>query len=804
MGDGIQKKFALIVNGDSEVRHLGNVNRAVQALRKEGAYEISLLSTENPSTPVEHFEKADPKGLNRLIEGLKSKMDDDDLLVVYFTGHGDSGSQGEGCLALPSGCLSLGSVAADLKTLSYGKRILVMDNCYSGSGFNLFTDAKTTVASQGSPGEKVSCQLFSPHFWSNQVTDFDQDGKISVQERFQFAIEQGHSASLLQFYSPEPISFSGSVQARPFKTQGDKPVEVHDGKGLKAQLARLKPGQLALVDFSADWCGPCKSYQGFFEKLARQDAGGHLWIHAEGREGSEQDWNEYGIASYPTVALIDWNGKVSKVMDPKNPLASLAFAAVHKPEDQVKIFLAKLASADPKERFSATLGLRNLEAKAASAVTELDKALRDPDPDVRFGAASALSAIGPMSAPAIPGLLRLLEEKDYAIVLASARALGNIGAEARVAVPALLKLYNSNIDSLARDSVENSGLKAALNKHLVFDKSFELARAISAAAIHIDPKRPETLQAFLAVLRDPKYDYPHRYHAVAGISMMGETAITAVPTLISLFLDDQVGIPCRSAVVELAKSSPSTLGLLFAHAADKKIDPFHRYIFLLVLGDVGDPARADSATLLKIALDPAEDPRIRKQAALTLRKLDPARTAETAPILAELQSVAILFASRESSPAKAPMETKTSQPWTLTPHLDFSARDEAVGGGLGLRLSRRVWGSFELGLGLHFQGMHLAKSAHSEDFQLGASIEPIYRLSGSGEKSGLYLSLGEIGVYHLVSKGSSGAYLAPVGLGYAVKLGTAFHLDIGLKPQVHWEGEFKKGLAGQFGLSSEF
>lgn len=804
MGDGIQKKYALILNGDTEARHLGNVDRAVQALRAEGAYDISVASPKAPGAGVERHEAPSREGLEKLLAGMKSKMDDDDLLVVYVTGHGDGGSKGEGCVSLPAECLSLGSLAADLKALSYGKRILVMDNCFSGSGFNFFADAKTTVVSQGSPGEKVSCQLFSPFFWSDQVPDADQDGKISVQERFQHAVLKGQSESLLQFYSPEPISLSGDVAARPFKTADGKPMEVADGKGLKAQLARLKAGQLALVAFSADWCLPCKKYQPHFEKLAKQDGGRVLMIHAEGRNGTEEDWAQWGVTSFPTVAFVDWNGKVVKVADIMDPMASLAVAAVHSPEEQAKILIRKLTSPDAAERYRATLGLRAMGALAAPSVPALAQALKDADADVRFGAVAALAEIGPAAAPAVPQLLPLLESKDYALVLRAVHALGKVGPKAKDAVPALLKLFRGDLEALAKKSVEGKGLNAILNGHMVFDKVFELSGEIAFALARISPGGAEPLQALVTAASDAKLDYARRYQAVTGLAAMGGSAAEATPRLIALFDEREIGSHCQTAVVKIAQSSPTTVRLLAEGARDIKQTPYQRFRFLEILGRVGAAASGERETLWKLAEDKTEDPRLRKMAALTLNKIDPSLAEKTDPLLKELEGVSLLFDAPQAEPEAAPPAALDPPRWSFSPDLEFSVRRAAAGGGFGLSAGYRPARFFELRLGTHFHGMHLPKEKVPSDFQIGFRFEPIFHLFGSPEKSGPSLTVGEIGAYHLAANGITGLYLAPLGVGYSLNLGESFQLSLSLKAQAHWEGDWKPGAAGQFGWIKRF
>jgi len=68
---------------------LSNVDRAIHALRGEDpAYTISVASPYAPSLPVDYQSAADATSLHKLIQGLAPKIDEDDLLVVYVTGHG--------------------------------------------------------------------------------------------------------------------------------------------------------------------------------------------------------------------------------------------------------------------------------------------------------------------------------------------------------------------------------------------------------------------------------------------------------------------------------------------------------------------------------------------------------------------------------------------------------------------------------------------------------------------------------------------------------------------------------------------
>ncbi|MFO1519729.1 MAG: HEAT repeat domain-containing protein [bacterium] len=449
MGDGIQKKFALIVNGDTEERHLANVEQAMKALKAEGAYEISVASPKAPAAMADSFALPDAGSLKGLINGLQSKMDDDDLLVVYVTGHGGKGAQEEGCADLSSGCYSLSDFSAELKKLPYGKRLVVMDQCLAGASLPLFADSKSTVITLGSPKEVVSCDSFAPFFWSDQVPDFNKDGVKTVEERYRYAIQTGKPLSTPQYYSSlKPVAFSGKEEVTPpFKPEV---VEAHHGDELEKELQKLQPGQLALVTFSADWCKPCKDYKPVFDKLAKEYGGRFLMIRAEGVKGSEEDWNKYGVKAYPTVAFIDSRGRVtitSQGGDP-NPLSSLVIASMVNAQDQIRFSLERLENGSREEKRAAMRRLGSLGKEAAPAIPSLVRLMSDSDTEVRVYSTGAVAAIAEAgteeAASAVADLIKSLHDPDDGVRFMAVHALGSIGPKAAQAAPELDKLFKSD------------------------------------------------------------------------------------------------------------------------------------------------------------------------------------------------------------------------------------------------------------------------------------------------------------------------------------------------------------------------
>jgi len=65
----------------------------------------------------------------------------------------------------------------------------------------------------------------------------------------------------------------------------------------------LNSGQLAVVDFWAQWCGPCRAIAPIIEELADEYAGTALVgkVDVDANQGLAM---QYGIRSIPTILLV--------------------------------------------------------------------------------------------------------------------------------------------------------------------------------------------------------------------------------------------------------------------------------------------------------------------------------------------------------------------------------------------------------------------------------------------------------------------------------------------------------------------
>lgn len=519
MTDGIQKKYAIIINGDDADRHLANVDRAVASLKSAGDYQINVVSPTHPKETDVNYLPATAQALDQVVEGLGS-MDDDDLLVVYVTGHGDEGEHSEGSIVLSDGPFSLEKLGTNLNQLSYGRRLLFMDQCYGANGIDQFANPKTSILTAGSKGEAVQCSRFSSSFWNLNIPDTYNDGVITIQERYDYAaVQDPLFASVSQYLNPtDEISLSGQ------SVDGQWPKEVKEVSSrseLEAETSQLRHGQLALVTFSADWCGACHAFAPKFEQLAEKYNGRYQMLRLEGHKGSEKEWSRYyQLEGLPSVAFIDSDGKVTNVplelrSDPEQYLAE---AVTKTDEDEVAAFSRKILYGDAEKRKKAMYTidqnfLESLNDRSTLLVGPLVSCLHDSNPQIQSAALSALGKFGDQAAPAWSDIVSCLSSEDHHVRGNAIDTLGAIPQEATQSIPIILKQAqdeNMYVRYSVASALENLGDIAnavMILCDLTKDKeaqgmTLEIQIYSALALSFIDPKNRKALSAVKHVIQN--------------------------------------------------------------------------------------------------------------------------------------------------------------------------------------------------------------------------------------------------------------------------------------------------------------
>lgn len=104
------------------------------------------------------------------------------------------------------------------------------------------------------------------------------------------------------------------------------PIEVITG-GTEVDISKhLAVGKITLVEFYAEWCGPCKMISPALEKLAKTDSDIALckidivnWTSAVSRQ--------YGLHSIPCVIVFDRKGQAVGIMKGVDPGALSQYIA---------------------------------------------------------------------------------------------------------------------------------------------------------------------------------------------------------------------------------------------------------------------------------------------------------------------------------------------------------------------------------------------------------------------------------------------------------------------------------------------
>ncbi len=359
-------KIAVVINGDthrkSVEKHQKNADRALKVLEGMG-YETFVANPKKPNADFDHYYHADVDGVDDLIDDLKQKLDADDELCIYVTGHGNKSG-----FCLGDDCRT-SDLIARFDALPFAKRTVVMDQCKGGNWLNRFVDdPRTLFISNGSSDEIVCCGEFAPVFWGEWITDRNHDGVISFGERYAQVLEHGVKHSF-----PLKNLSAGYVDdgTRPFE---QKVVTVDTPAEMDAQLERLMPGQLAIVMFSMKGCPHCDRLQPKFEKLVKQAKGQYLILYTK---NIEMAMERYGVTGFPQVSALDHKGGALQLRQYDDMLGELARAVMPR-EERIALLRARIDSEAGSDVYVALCKRLSQEQLATEAKTLRTLSLSDP------------------------------------------------------------------------------------------------------------------------------------------------------------------------------------------------------------------------------------------------------------------------------------------------------------------------------------------------------------------------------------------------------------------------------------------
>lgn len=324
------RRVLVVINGDTRPDHLANTRRTI-ARAKEAGYEIHVLNpTELAGAQATFYAKPSQAQLMKLIAGLGT--DQNDQVVLHVTGHGAERA-GHSGVVIGQDYVSHQKFHALFRGVQYGSMTVVMDQCVGADAAKLWHAPRRLFIAPGWKGQLTSCVLFTPHFFASQDKilaesgDVNHDGAISYFERFSYAATR----YMRQQTDALPVFLPGSeYRDVGLELEAKQPnfsshiTRVDTRESLEKALQKVRrPGEFAVVYFSASWCGACKSYSPQFQKIAEASPGNVQFVqmHTDSRELEWMD--KYDVHSLPSVVLVDHLGRHVKVNDRLRPLSEL-------------------------------------------------------------------------------------------------------------------------------------------------------------------------------------------------------------------------------------------------------------------------------------------------------------------------------------------------------------------------------------------------------------------------------------------------------------------------------------------------
>ncbi|MBI2102297.1 caspase family protein [Candidatus Woesearchaeota archaeon] len=209
-----QRKYAVIINGDTSALHKGNVTEAYHTLRAVGyADENIFLFTSNFPRGSDFSSittLATKESVELVLTRLEDIVDENDTLLVYTTGHGNKDKNGT-TVVLDDAELSADRLRELIENTRAGKYIVVADQCFSGGIVAAVSSIEGEVAAYSSTDadHTTYCKSFARPFWESfkdSSADSDGDGTVELEEAFDHAahshLNKDEEGSPQKFRSP--------------------------------------------------------------------------------------------------------------------------------------------------------------------------------------------------------------------------------------------------------------------------------------------------------------------------------------------------------------------------------------------------------------------------------------------------------------------------------------------------------------------------------------------------------------------------------------------------------------------------
>lgn len=146
------------------------------------------------------------------------------------------------------------------------------------------------------------------------------EGEVRRYENAAFQVHPAKGAPLnVSTVVIKEILFGGEGQFG--SAEGIRKIEKINRNGQRVDIRRhLVPGKVTIVDFYADWCGPCRQITPFLEDLAKNDPDVYLRKVDIDRWGSPVA-EQHKINSIPRIEVYDRKGQEVPLAGPDRETA---------------------------------------------------------------------------------------------------------------------------------------------------------------------------------------------------------------------------------------------------------------------------------------------------------------------------------------------------------------------------------------------------------------------------------------------------------------------------------------------------